>query len=124
MLETPRKGLRDGGFSQLYFLWLHDGIPHAPQFLENLRGRGCGGVAAHVGINDEGARRNVIAEEGTSAIGVAVLLTQVHVDPARKKSSQVRVHYFELGIIRRGTRRAQREKDQRGLRRVGTIHQN
>ena len=62
-----------------------------------------------------GSRCNVVGEERARAVRVAVLFAQIHVDAAGEESTEVGVHDFQLRIIRSGTRRTEREKDQRGL---------
>ena len=94
------------------------------QLVEDL-GRGLGrDVVAHRGRHQEGAGAAPIDERARGAVGEAVALAQVEIDPAGELAAEDGVDERERAAIGMGPRRTPVSDSQLGLRRARAIDQD
>ena len=76
------------------------GLQDAVSSLKNSFSASDGLVGLHAGERRERARLDAHVEDRARAVGVAVLLAQVQVQPRRERSAEDRVHHLDAGSSR------------------------
>ena len=83
------------------------GIAHAFELLHDFGHRRAGDVSPHSGPHNERARRTTEDELRAGAVRVAVFLTKIQIDTARKQPTQYFVHDDERFVVGSVARHAQ-----------------